>query len=85
MFKKGWEKYATQNRLKQKGYFRKHQNRNACGETPKASGSDSYEQSRQEPKEEIEVLEIIEILEEKITEKPKKQKKIKVEKNPKQT
>ena len=43
--KKGWDRYATEKRYKQKGYLRKYRNGNASWKTPEASGSNSLQQS----------------------------------------
>lgn len=50
--KKGWDKYATENRYIKKGYLRKYRNGSSCWETSETSGSNCLQQSR---KEEIEV------------------------------
>lgn len=47
-----WRYYATQNRVKQKGYFRKHSYRGKGRQAGEASGCDCLQQSREEPKEE---------------------------------
>ncbi len=49
--KNGWDKYASQKRIFQKGYFRKYRNRSQSGKTAEASSSNSVQQSREGQKE----------------------------------
>lgn len=51
--KKGWDKYATQKRLKSKGYLRKHKNGEVCGKATEASCSHSTKCCGQKQKEEV--------------------------------
>lgn len=44
--KKGWDLYASQKRIKQKGYLRKHRNGSSLRETSETSCRDCIQQSR---------------------------------------
>ncbi len=49
--KKGWDRYATEKRYKQKGYLRKYRNGNASWKTPEAGSCDCVQQSREKQEE----------------------------------
>ena len=49
--KKGWDLYASQKRIKQKGYLRKHRHRGESRKTRETSGCDSLIRSQKEQEE----------------------------------
>lgn len=51
--KKGWDRYASEIRIKQKGYFRKHSQGSKSRQASKASGSDSILGSEEIKEEEM--------------------------------
>ena len=54
--KQGWDQYASQKRVKQKGYLRKYKNRDAGGKATEASNSNSTLNCWQEQEEEVKLV-----------------------------
>lgn len=57
--KKGMDLYASQKRIKSKGYLRKHSHGSPCRKACKAGSGDSLQQSREVKEEERIIYEII--------------------------